>query len=257
MQRITSCQNNKVLEVAKLKITKHRRNSKMFCAEGFKLTHELISCGFEIVYCFIHENCDFSKLPKQIDTNSVYVVNDSVMKKISDMSTRPEIVTVAKEKLSDSILNDDNFILALDAIQDPSNLGAILRSAEAFGVNTILLGEGCCDAFSPKTLRGAMGSVFRLNLITVNLLNVLNKYKNSGYDVIGAGLDRNYKTVDKLSQSEKKLLIIGNEGNGISKPVMDLCDFGIFIPMSGKNESLNAAVAASIIMWENKRQGNE
>ena len=257
MQRITSCQNNKISEVAKLKISKHRKNSKLFCAEGFKLTRELISCGFEIVYCFVHENCDISKLPKQIDTDLVYVVNDSVMKKISDMSTSPEIVTVAKEKQADYVLDNENFILALDAIQDPSNLGAILRSAEAFGVNTILLGEGCCDAFSPKTLRGAMGSVFRLNLVTVNLLNVLENYKDSGYDIIGAGLDRNYKTVDKLSQSEKKLLIIGNEGNGISKPVMDLCDFGIFIPMSGKNESLNAAVAASIIMWENKRQNNE
>ena len=256
MQKITSCNNSKISEVAKLKIPKYRKSSKLFCAEGHKLTEELIACGFIPVYCFVIEGTDTSKIPSGIDDNIIFTVTKPVMNKITELSTCPEIITIAKEKSNVTSPDNESFILALDAIQEPSNLGAILRSAEAFGVNTVILGDGCCDVFSSKTLRGAMGSVFRLNIIHASLPPVLRKFKKKGYDIIGAGLDRSYKTVDRLCDSENKILIIGNEGNGISQQVMHECDFGIFIPMSGKNESLNAAVAASIIMWENKRQNN-
>lgn len=256
MQRITSSSNNRITEISKLKIAKHRKNSGMFCAEGYKLTEELLACGFVPLYCFILEETDMSKLPEGISDDIVFSVTKSVMNKLTELSTPPEIITVAKEKKGAVSTVEESFVLALDAVQDPSNLGAILRSAEAFGVNTVILGDGCCDAFSSKALRGAMGSVFRLNIIQAPLVCAIKDFKKRGYDIIGAGLDRNYKTVDRLCESKNKVLIIGNEGGGISKQVMNECDFGMYIPMSGKNESLNAAVAASIIMWENNRQNN-
>lgn len=257
MKRISSVHNTIVTETAKLKITKERKKSALFCAEGYKLIGELISCNYEIVHCFISESADINSLPKEIDTDKIYLVSEQILKKISSMTTPSEIIAVAKEKKELSDYADNKCILALDCIQDPSNLGAIFRSAEAFGINTVLLGEGCCDAFSAKALRSSMGSVLRLNIVNVPLDNELFKLKNKKYTIIGTGLDRNYRTVDKLSDYDKKVIVIGNEGNGISSKVEACCDFGMFIPMTGKNESLNAAVAASIILWEEQRQNNE
>lgn len=257
MKRITSVHNQVVSEIIKLNNAKHRKSSKLFYVEGYKLTSELIKSGFLPIYCFISESADHSKIPLGINDENIYVVSEQILKKISAMTTPPEILTVAKEKDISNQYSLDDCIVALDCIQDPSNLGAIFRSAEAFGIKTILLGNGCSDAFSAKNLRSAMGSTFRLNVINVSLEDELQILKDKGYTVIGTGLDRNYKTVDKLSDYKKKIIVIGNEGNGISNGVNAYCDFGMFIPMTGQNESLNAAVAASIILWENQRQNYE
>lgn len=253
MERITSVQNNKIKQVTALKSAKARKQSGMFVVEGKKLVAEILRCGIELVYVFVREN---TTLELDIKGCEIYSVTDNVIKKISVMETPQDIIAVAKTPNYKQDMKSD-FILALDSIQDPSNMGAILRSAEAFGFECVALGLGCADPYSQKTLRGAMGSVFRLNVCATDLVEFLTQKKLEGYDIIGTGLDKNYKTVDKLYQSQKKVVVIGNEGNGISDSVKDVCDFGMYIPMSGQNESLNAAVAASIVMWESKRQANE
>ncbi len=253
MERITSVQNNKIKETAALKDAKTRKASGLFIAEGRKLVGELISCDIIPIRCFVKEGVN---PPSELFGCETYEVTESVMKKMSALTTPQDIIAVAKEPKPRNIEND-SFIIALDTIQDPLNMGAILRSAEAFGVKTVVLGHGCCDVYSQKTLRGAMGSVFRLNILTCNLAEYLTQKKAEGFCIIGTGLDKSYVTVDKLSRSKNKVVVIGNEGNGISLQIRDVCDFGMFIPMSGQNESLNAAVAASIIMWENQRQTNE
>ena len=252
MLKITSTQNKRITDIAKLKSSKQRKESGLFLAEGLKLTEEVLRCGLEVETFFITDKTQvYSFLP---DNDKTVVVSEAVMKKISSLTTPPEIITVAKQNKIDISSANEDFILALDAVQDPGNIGAIMRSAEAFGVNTILLGTGCCDCYSSKALRSSMGSVLRLKTIDIDLKNALKKYKSLGYDIIGTGLDRNFSTVDKLHLSKMKVVVIGNEGNGISNEIQKLCDFGMFIPMSGQNESLNAAVAASIIMWENQKQ---
>ena len=253
MERITSVQNNKIKETAALSDTRRRKKSGLFVAEGRKLVGELLRCNIMPIRCFVKEG---AVIPDGLDGCEMYCVTDAVMKKMSTLSTPQDIIAVAKEPEAKDI-DSGNMVIALDAVQDPQNLGAILRSAEAFGVKTVVLGQGCCDAYSTKTLRGAMGSVFRLNIIECDLVGYLHLMKDKGYDIIGTGLDKNFRTVDKLMLSKKKVVIISNEGNGISEKVKEACDFGMFIPMSGQNESLNAAVAASIVMWENKRQSNE
>ncbi len=253
MEKITSVQNNKVKETAALKDTKVRKASGLFIAEGRKLVSELISCGITPIRCFVKEGV----IPREeLGACEVYEVSEAVMKKMSTLTTPQDIIAVAKEPLPKQ-QRDDSFIIALDTIQDPLNMGAILRSAEAFGVKTVVLGQGCCDVYSQKTLRGAMGSVFRLNIISCELSEYLLQKKSQGFCIIGTGLDKSYVTVDKLNTWHNKVVVIGNEGNGISLQIRDICDCGMFIPMSGDNESLNAAVAASIIMWENKRQADE
>lgn len=256
MERITSTNNIKVKEAVKLKSARARHETASFLAEGIKLIQELNRSGYKILHCFVKDGADMSMLPSSLDKEKIYICGENIMKKISSLTTPQDFIAVCKiQKAPENICGD--FILALDRLQDPTNLGAILRSAEAFGIKDIVLGDGCCDVYSPKALRSAMGSIFRLNIINASLTDFLTEKKKQGYDIIGTGLDKDYKTVDKLYQSPKKVLIIGNEGNGISKEIQDKCSFGMYIPMYGDNESLNAAVAASIIMWENKRQSNE
>lgn len=257
MEKITSSQNKTVKNTVKLKQAKQRHECGLFIAEGIKLIRELVSAQYKIRYCFVNEKADLSELPAAIDCNTVFISPQNVMQKISSFTTPQDFIAVCEIKETDIIDTDDIFILALDNIQDPSNIGAILRSAEAFGVKTVVLSVDCCDPYSPKALRAAMGSTFRLKLIRTQLTDFLNHKKKQGYDIIGTGLDKNFKTIDKLCQSYKKAVVIGNEGNGISSEIMQICSFGMYIPMDGKNESLNAAVAASIILWENKRQNNE
>lgn len=253
MERITSVQNNKIKQAVSLCDARTRKKSGLFIAEGRKLVAELLDCGITPIRCFIKEG---TKVPAGLDGCEVYSVTDSVIKKISAMTTPQDIIAVAKEP-DEREFYSGSFILALDSIQDPSNMGAILRSAEAFGVKDVAVGDGCCDIYSQKTLRGAMGSIFRLGIHRVCLTDFLPAKKAAGFDIIGTGLDKSFTTVDRLCMSEKKVVVIGNEGNGISDSVKAVCDFGMYIPMSGQNESLNAAVAASIIMWENKRQTDD
>ena len=252
MERITSVQNNKVKQTAALKDAKARKATGLFIAEGKKLVSELIRCGITPVRCFIREG---TKPPLDIGECEVFEVTDTVMKKMSTLTTPQDIIAVAKEPEKHET-QQENFIIALDGIQDPLNMGAILRSAEAFGVKTVVTGSTCADPYSPKTLRGAMGSVFRLNILTRDLKEYLTEKKSQGFCIIGTGLDKSYVTVDKLCNWQKKVAVIGSEGRGISLEIRDVCDMGMFIPMDGQNESLNAAVAASIIMWENQRQNN-
>lgn len=259
MEKITSCQNIKVKSAVSLKSAKNRHEYRKFLAEGIKLIRELIPAGFNICMCFVSEKADLSLLPSGIDRECVIISSENVMEKISSLTTPQDFIAVCdmkKDCHSDSDSYGD-FILALDRLQDPANIGAVMRSAEAFGVKDIVLSRDCCDIYSPKVLRAAMGSAFRINAKTADLAKFLSEKRGQGYDIIGAGLDKSFKTVDKLHESKRKVLIIGNEGNGISKEICKICSFGIYIPMYGQNESLNAAVAASIIMWENIRQNNE
>ena len=257
MEKITSCKNLKVIETAKLIHAKKRAEKGLFLADGIKLIYELVKSDYEILTCFVKEGADLSVLPGSIDKSRIIIAGENVMNKISPLTNSQQFIAVCRIKEQAPPDTKDSFILALERIQDPSNLGAILRSAEAFGIKNIVLGNGCCDIYSPKALRAAMGSTFRLNISYVQLCDFLTEKTRHGFDIIGTGLDKNYKTVDRLFESEKKVVIIGNEGSGISKEIQNLCSFGMYIPMYGENESLNAAVAASIIMWENRRQNNE
>lgn len=141
--------------------------------------------------------------------------------------------------------------LALDHLQDPGNLGTIIRTADAFGADGILLSEGCADCYSPKVLRSTMGSVFRLPIWTVpDLAQTLKELHQAGFSTFGAALDETAICLGNFSFPQKSVAVVGNEGNGISRPVLDACQQTLYIPMKGETESLNAGVAASLILWE-------
>ena len=250
-ERITSVQNEYIKQLCRLNSAAGRKESGLFLLEGIKICDEAMKCGWPIECCLVTE-----KAKKEMDLfafpGKVIEITDQIAKKLSSMDTPPGVFMVAKQK-NEPCLDNQKFILALDHLSDPSNLGAILRSAEAFGVQSIFLSEGSVDFYSPKVMRSAMGSAFRVNVQKGDLKAFLSSCKEQGYQILGAGLNRNFQLLNDVSFRQPTVLIIGNESNGITSEIMDLCDSGVFIPMQGENESLNAAVAASIILWEQSK----
>lgn len=254
MKYIKSTTNPLIKSVARLLTTSGRKKSGKFIIEGRKLCLEALDSNILVEHCFILEGFDRPEILNKLENIQIIQVTLQVMKKMSSLTTAQDILMVAKipEKTYKEQVCD--VIIALDRVADPHNIGAILRTAEAFGINNIVMSPECADLYSTKVLRGAMGSVFRLNTQYTELISFLNLKKEQGYKILGAGINKQFLTVDKLISFEKSVIVIGNESTGISSPVMQVCDSGLFIPMIGKNESLNAAVAASIIMWEWQRQ---
>ncbi len=248
MEQITSVKNEYIKELCKLNTAAGRRESGLFLIEGPKLCQEAVKSGWTIERSLAIEKEIQNPVLKGLDP---ILISGAVAKKLSGMDTAPGIFMVVRQQ--NRPVADAPFILALDRLADPGNLGAVLRSAEAFGVKQVFLSEGSVDLYSLKVLRGAMGSAFRVPVQKGNLCAFLSQKRKEGYQILGAGLDRNYQLLDKVSFKEPTVMVIGNESNGLSQETIELCDKGVFIPMKGQNESLNAAVAASIILWEQSK----
>ena len=141
--------------------------------------------------------------------------------------------------------------IALENIQDPSNMGTILRTAEAIGVNGVIISQNSCDIYNPKSLRGSMGAVFRIPVLVVeNMSEEIIKLNDEGFTTYAAVPDKNAININKTSFKDASVIVLGNEGNGLAKETMSSCMYLITIPMLGRAESLNVATAASIMMWE-------
>ncbi|MBQ7096100.1 MAG: RNA methyltransferase [Clostridia bacterium] len=252
MNRITSLQNEYIKQLAKLKTPSGRKLAGQFMVEGKKLCEEALRSGQKIEKCLVVESEISNPLLDKIEDEKIICISDHIAKKLSQMDTCPGIFFILQLP-EEKTMHLPPFILALDHLSDPANLGAVLRSAEAFGTELIYLSEGCVDLYSSKTLRGAMGSAFRVATQRGDLAKFLEARKADGYRILGAGLDRNFKELPEITFDQPTVVVIGNEANGISQEILHLCDHGLFIPMKGENESLNAAVAASIILWEQSK----
>ncbi len=157
-----------------------------------------------------------------------------------------------KAELSEIDYNED-IIVALDDIQDPGNLGTILRTVDSVGLKQILVSKGTADSYNPKVVRSTMGAIFRVKIIECENLNeTLKQIKKHKYEVLATSLQTNNSIYD--INYNKKVIVIGNEANGVSKEILDLADVKVKIPMLGKTESLNASVATGIMLYEYVRQ---
>ena len=250
MEQITSVKNEYIKSLCRLNTAVGRRESGLFMVEGPKLCAEAAKSGWSIEKCLVTEKEANNPILNGLEEKTV-LISDSVAKKLSSMDTAPGIFMILRQQ--EQPISEPPFILALDHLSDPFNLGAVLRSAEAFGIKQVFLSEGSVDLYSPKVLRGAMGSVFRVPVQKGDLADFLLNKKAEGYQILGAGLDRNYQLLPDVSFQKTTVMVIGNESNGISPAIISLCDQGVFIPMQGQNESLNAADAASIILWEQSK----
>ena len=236
----TSIENAKIKEIKKLNQKKYRDKTGLFLVEGEHLVLEAYKAGC-LKEVLLEENTLFP-----IDVETSYVSNN-ILTYISELETPPGMIGVCQKKSFDN--NFGSKILALDAIQDPGNLGTIIRSAVAFNIDTIILGKGTVDIYNSKVVRASQGMLFHINIVEDSLENIIPELKKSGCSIIGTKVTHgnSLKNIDKLS---KFVIIMGNEGNGMSDSVSELCDSFIYIDMNETCESLNVGVATSIILYE-------
>ena len=245
---ITSLDNKKVKLYTSLNETKNRNINKLFLVMGEHLVKEAISVN-NLVDIIVLENYELDfDIPMEIT-----YVTESIMKKISKMPSIPKVIGVCK--IIDNNKLTGNRILLLDNIQDPGNLGTIIRSSVAFNVDTIILSNDTVDLYNDTVIRSTQGLLFHINIIRRDLFDVIKELKNNNYDTLGTNVN-NGVTLNKV-KSNKFALLMGNEGNGLNKELQSMCDKNIYIPMNNNCESLNVAVATSIILYSLGCDNNE
>ncbi|MBX4266392.1 TrmH family RNA methyltransferase [Clostridium estertheticum] len=259
MEYIQSKDNLLIKDIRKLKEKRYRVSSNMFLVEGFRFVEEALDSGFEVVHIFISARGEVkfenSGMENKLQVNTkVYGVSDSLFKSICDTDNPQGIIASVRNKPVE-IKYDNGFYMLADKIQDPGNMGTIIRTAHAAGALGVILTKGTVDIYNEKTLRATMGSIFKIPIIYDNDLSLVQKLKKSGFKLVTSSLDTDKNFYD-IDLKGKIIISVGNEGNGISDEVYDICDLKIKIPMPGGAESLNAAVAASIMMYEVVRQKN-
>ena len=258
MERITSRDNDKIKQLIRLQTNrKARREEDAFVIEGVRLAQEVLRCGLFVKQVFATE--EGARRYEDVwdalcqKAEQAYFIHESLESRISEVKAPQGIYCVCKtphQPLTE-LAGAGRRFLALDRLQDPGNMGTIIRTADALGADGIIAGEGCADVFSPKVLRSTMGSAFRMKIWTVeDLAQTMTDLQGEGFGIFGAALDDTAVRLGEIPFPEKTVVIVGNEGNGISQPVLDACDRKLFIPMKGEAESLNAGVAASLILWE-------
>lgn len=243
---ITSTGNPVVKYACSLSLSKVRADTKQHFIEGEKLVREARESGVVLTHVFAENRSDAEAFEEVCE--HVYTVSRHVMEKMCESRTPQHICAIAwtPDYTVERQPGKDGFIVALDSVQDPGNVGTIIRTSDAFGASSVLLGPGCADPFSGKVLRASMGSVYHLPICQTNdLPSSLAKQKASGYQLICGHL----KGSSGLAlRADRAVIVIGNEGNGVSDAIADMCDL-YRIPMKGKAESLNASVAASIMIY--------
>ena len=254
MDRITSAKNPVVRDLRALKDRKARMESGRFLVEGGKMILEALNCGLKIHDVLFEETCASLAAPLESRNARVFQVPRSILETVCDTRT-PQGVCASFDLPAPVPLSDaPDRIVALDGVQDPGNVGTIWRTADAAGFQGVLLGDGCADPLSPKVQRAAIGSGFRIGFMTSeDLPSDLLRLRARGYAIIASDL----KGCDFYSRPDagrKLVLVIGNEARGISDEVRRAANMLVKLPMRGGAESLNAAVAAGIMMYELMRE---
>lgn len=234
----SSVNNSKIKELTKLKTKKFRDKQKMFLIEGAHLVKEAYASGY-LKELLLLEGNDF-----KLDVPTNYIT-ESVLKTLSNVESPTGIIGVCEFK--EMVLKGKK-LLILDSIQDPGNLGTIIRSSVAFNIDTIIINDKCADIYSDKVIRSSQGMIFKSNIVKYNLIEFLNKIK--GKTTIFGTKVTNGKDLKALEKISEFAIIMGNEGSGVDPKLLDLCDEYLYIPMNKNCESLNVGVATSIILYE-------
>ena len=261
MEIISNNKNERIKNIAALQKSKKARTEQgVFVAEGLRLAEDVFKSAAKLIReVYVSENFAGSDelkrlydLAGDIRISEPVTVKDSVFESMSETVTPQGILCVVEQPsytVDGIICGDEIKLLVLEDIQDPGNLGTMVRTAEAAGMNGIIMSRGTVDIFSPKVIRSTMGAVLRVPFVyTGDLNDVLDGLRAKGISVYAAYL-RNGTDFKKVKYSNRAAVLIGNEGNGLSDAVLEHCDMNVFIPMAGEVESLNAAVAAALLMY--------
>jgi len=240
---INSVKNEHIKFLNKLKQKKYRDEFGLYLIEGIKIINEAVENNEEIVYLIYQK--DFKA--DYIDAKYRICASESVIKNISSLKSPQEIIAAVKIKNTNNVISGSKWVL-LDEIKDPSNAAAIVRSADCAGFCGVVFADNSVDVYNEKFLRACMGSNYHIKLIqNQNACKQVEYFKDNGYYITGAALNGDEKAD---INRDKVLLIIGNESKGISESILNKCDCLVKIPIYGKAESLNAACAASVLMYK-------
>lgn len=269
---IYSRNNPQIKWVYKLKDKKERENERCFFVEGEKLVFEAIEKCLPLTRVYVMKSklgYFLPRLERKMQTNAynnceVFIVKDDVFQKISTENSPQGILSVIKyldffNNLD--IINREKLIkchgersIILSSLRDPGNLGAVIRSSVGFGVDHIYVSSDCADVYNSKTVRGAMGTIFNVKIsIVSNLVDLVNEFRQSGRHVYAAELREGARDLNEIDLCSSDVFVIGNEGHGIPEDVSEACDASVYIPIASNTESLNASVAAAVIMWEQSK----
>ena len=269
---ITARKNPTVMRACALLDKKGREDQSVFLAEGVKLFCEAVNSSLPIECVFVREDktSEFFPLIERImtgekyDNAKIYTLSSGCFEKISTEKSPQGIIVIIKyldffkscnKILEENFSSDDGkSSIILSSMRDPGNVGAVIRSALAFGAQRIIMSSDCADIYNPKTIRASMGCIFKLEiLISDDLCRTVKALRHAGRRVFAAELRENAISLDESGIGKSDIVIIGNEGHGLDEALSRECDGSIFIPISSGAESLNAAVAAAIFMREQNK----
>ena len=246
MSSIETVSKNRINEIVKLHQKKYRDEQGLFIAEGYKVLEELLEIRESIIEIFALKSADISKIG-----HPVSVVDEETMKKISTTDTTCEILTIAKKQERD-ITKFSNLkkLVLLDSISDPGNLGTIIRSATAFGIEGIILFGNCVDLYSPKVIRSTTGNFFKTPIINIKNKDEIKNLFKSHLKIATALSKENNISLKECAKIDKYIIMLGSEAKGLQEDLTNIADKNIRLEMINNVESLNLSVSASIIFYE-------
>lgn len=245
MKNIDSVQNARVKQWKKLQTKKERDQKGLFFVEGFHLVEEALKAKV-VTELIIGE---MTNIPSEwnVDDVEMYIVSEPILKVLRETETTQGVFAVCEKQEKHAELANGKFLL-LDGLQDPGNLGTIIRTADAAGIDAVVLGEGCVDVYNGKVLRSTQGSVFHLPIVKGNLEEWVGNLQEQNVPVYGTALE-NAVPYGEVTPTGSFALIVGNEGKGVRQELLAQCNQNLYIPIYGTAESLNVAVAAGILTY--------
>lgn len=257
MKEITSRENAAIKQALRLKQKKYRQKERLFLVEGHKMLRELLGCQQALERVFLTREIADAYYPALKDLKDVecLLVDDRLISLLSDTQTPQGVVALARipEQDAQTLLKGNGLLLLLDQIQDPGNMGTMIRTAWGFSVDGILLTAGCADPYGTKAVRASMGGIFHVTVTEDVSPALLADFKTGGFQILGS-LPAAEETLFDQDFTGGKIIVIGNESRGISPDILKLCDHRFKIPMNPRVDSLNAAMACAIITVEALRQ---
>ncbi|AJA47749.1 RNA methyltransferase, TrmH family [Clostridium pasteurianum DSM 525 = ATCC 6013] len=259
MEIIKSKDNTIIKDIKKLQEKKYRNIYNRFIVEGFRFVSEALESNFNVIYVIISESIEekFEKIglnQKIKGSTKIIKVSESILKSICSTDNPQGIAAVVSNR-EINVDYDEGFYILADRVQDPGNMGTIIRTANAAGAKGIIVTKGSVDIYNSKTLRSTMGSIFKIPIIIDEDLVHIKEFKEQGFKIVVSSLDTKNNFYD-IDLTGKIIIAVGNEGSGISEEIYGISDVRVKIPMPGNTESLNVGIAAGIMMFEAVRQKN-
>ncbi|KAF1291951.1 TrmH family RNA methyltransferase [Candidatus Enterococcus leclercqii] len=250
MKEIQAVKNPLIKELRKLHQKKHRQEQGRFLLEGFHLVEEAAENQAAIQMILVNQRGlqEWQEWLQRYETLEQYLVSDEVMDSLSDLPTPQGIIAVVSQAQPIADIKKGRWLL-LDRVQDPGNVGTMVRTADAAGFSGVILGAGCADPFSTKVLRSMQGSNFHLPILNGALETIIPELKAAGMTVYGTELNEAARPFQTVENEENVALLMGNEGQGVARNLLEMTDLNLYIPIYGKAESLNVGVAAGILMY--------